>query len=80
MHERETHLVAYGVITPDLGHVNLVVFAKAARDIHHPGWDIKVERRPKLREMCPLGQCFQMIDRLARLDLDHSLKTPAALE
>jgi hypothetical protein len=72
--QRETHLITDGVVAPDLVDVNLVVLAQAAGDIHHSGWDVQEECRTQFGVMGPLGERFEMIDRLPGLDLDDSLE------
>ena len=80
VHERETHLVADGVIAPDFGDLDLVVFCEPTGDVDHSGRHIKVKRCPQFPEMRPLSECFQMVDRFGGFDLDHCLKPLSALE
>ena len=71
--EREAQLVAHRVVAPDLVDVNVVLIAEPARDINHAGRHVQMKRSPDFREMSPLCQRFQVIDRLARLDFDDAL-------
>ncbi len=79
MDECESHFVANRVITPDLVHVNLVVFAEPPGDIHHSGWHIQMEVGLELGEVRPLGQRLEVVDRLAGLYLNDNPQPMAAL-
>jgi hypothetical protein len=75
--KRETHLITDCVVAPDLVDVNLVVLTQAAGDVHHSGRDVQEECCTQFGEMGPLGERFEMIDRLAGLDLDDSFELAA---
>jgi hypothetical protein len=79
VNECESNLVTDCVITPDFVDVNLVVFTKAPCDVDHPGRHVQMEGRTKPAEVCPLGERFKVIDRLAGLHFDNRLKTFATL-
>ena len=78
MYKRETDLIADRVIAPDLVHVKLILFAQAPRDVDHASWHVQMKRRAQLAEVRPLRERLQMVDRLARFNLDHSLKPVSA--
>jgi hypothetical protein len=67
------------MVAPDLTNVNLVILAKPARNIHHARRYIKIKCRSKLREMSPLREGLQMVDRLTGFDLDDRLDSFATL-
>ncbi len=77
--ERESHFVADRVITPDLVHMNLVVLAQPAGNIHHSGWHIQMEVGLELGEVRPLGQGLEVVHRLARFNLDDNPQPMAPL-
>ena len=56
MNERETNLVADGVITPNLGDVDLIVLAKPARDVNHACGHVQVERNAQSGVVRPLSE------------------------
>jgi len=78
VYKRETDLIADRVIAPDLVHVKLILFAQASRDVDHASWYVQMKRRAQLAEVRPLRERLQMVDRLARFNLDHSLKPVSA--
>jgi CheY-like chemotaxis protein len=78
VHKCETDLIADRVIAPDLVHVKLILFAQAPRDVDHASWYVQMKRRAQLAEVRPLRERLQMVDRLARFNLDHSLKPVSA--
>lgn len=75
----ESNFVTDCVIAPDFVDENLVVFTKTPRDVDHPGRHVQMKSRAKPAEVCPLGERFKMIDRLASLHFDNSLKAFATL-
>jgi len=66
------------MIAPDFPNENVAVLAQPARDIHHAGRDVQVERGAGLGEVRPLREGLQMVDRLPGLHLNNSLKTMTA--
>jgi hypothetical protein len=78
--QRKAHLVADRVKAPDLGDVNLVVFAETPRHIHHSCRYIQVERDAQTGQVRPLRERFEVVDRFAGLDLDDRLQPMPALE
>jgi len=78
VYKRETDLIADRVIAPDLVHVKLILFAQAPRDVDHASWHVQMKRRAQLAEVRPLRERLQMVDRLARFNLDHALKPVSA--
>ena len=79
MDQGEPHIVANGVIAPELGNRDLVVFTQPTCDIHHGGRYIQVERGANAGIVRPLGQCLQMVDGLARLNLDDGFDAVSTL-
>src|SRR5262249_15912859 len=79
VHQREPDLIAHRVVAPDLADANLVVFAQAACDIDHAGRYIQVEGCAQPAVVGPLPHTFELVDRLTRPHLDHSLQPAAAL-
>ena len=79
MDEREAHLIADGVVAPDLRDVDMVVLAEPTRDIDHSCRNVEMKRRANLREMRPLRQRLEVIHGLARFDFDHDLKAVAPI-
>src|SRR5207248_8078103 len=77
VHEREPHLIADRVVTPDLGDEDMVVLAKTPGDVDHPGGHVEMTRRARSRKVRPLRQRLEMIDRFAGLDLDYPLEAVA---
>ena len=80
MYDGEPDLIADAVIAPDFARDDLVVFAQAASDVDHAGGYVQMEGHAKLRQVRPLRERLEMIDRLARLDLDDDLQLVAAVE
>jgi CheY-like chemotaxis protein len=74
MDERKTNLIADGVIAPNLGDVNLVVLAEAARDVNHARGHVQMKGDAQSGVVRPLGERLQVIHRLAGLDLDDGLQ------
>ena len=77
MDQREADLVADRVIAPDFVRDDVVVVAEPARHFHHRRGHIQVKCCAELREVRPLGQGFQVIDRFAGLNLDNALQAMA---
>ena len=63
----------------DLGDRNLVVRAQSPRHIHGDRRHIQVKRCAQFRKPRPLGQRFEMVDRLPRLHFDNALKLAASI-
>jgi hypothetical protein len=79
MDQRETQLIAEGVIGPHFSNGNLKIVAEPPRAVDAAGRHVEMERRPKTRERCPLRHRLEVIDRLGRLDLDDAQQFPPAL-
>src|SRR6059036_289425 len=79
VHQRKARLVTDNVVAPDLGDVDVVVFAEPARHVNHARGYVKVECGARLRVMCPLGERLEVIDRLPRLDLDDDLEAMSSV-
>ena len=59
MDEREPHLVADGVIAPDLGDVDLVVLAEPPRDVDHAGGTYRWNGRAKPGRSAPTAPALR---------------------
>lgn len=80
MDERETDLIADGVIAPDFVRDDVVVVAQPARHFDHRRGHIQMKCRAEFREVGPLREGLEVIDRFAGFDLDDALKAVAFFE
>ena len=79
MDHGEAGLIAYGVITPDLGDVHLVLSRQATCDVDRSRRHVQMKGRARPAEMRPLRHCLQMIDGFRRFDLDRSHQLVSAI-
>jgi hypothetical protein len=66
------------VIGPELVDADAAVLAKTPRHVDHPRRHIQVKGRPQFAVVRPLRERFEMVHRLAGLDLDDGIEFAAA--
>jgi hypothetical protein len=79
MHERKPDFLADRVIAPDLAHEDLVVIREPPSDVDHTRRDVQMESCPDSREVRPLRQRLEVVDRLACFDFNDDLEAMTAL-